>query len=103
MAPRIEPEDVEAAVCGAFRAEPEALRERGRWHNDPRAVAFRLCRKWTGWTIRALGERFGGVRGAQVTKFAAAIAQRLAREPGLADKVRQCELTLAKKESGLCT
>jgi len=98
LAPRIEPEDVEAAVCEAFGVKAAVLRERGHWHNDPRAAAIHLCRKWTGHTIRALGERFGGVRGTQVTKFAAAVAERLKHEPSLAEKIRQCERSLAKKE-----
>jgi hypothetical protein len=98
LAPRVQPEDVEAAVCRALGVEPAVLRQRGRWHNEPRAVAIYLCRKWTGGTIRSIGERFGGVLGTQVTKLAAAIAARLTRGRGLAEKVRQCEHALAKKE-----
>ncbi|MBM4043048.1 MAG: hypothetical protein FJ290_31550 [Planctomycetes bacterium] len=98
LAPRVEPEDAEAAVCRAFGVEAAVLRQRGRWHNEPRSVAIYLCRKWTGGTIRAIGERFGGVLGTQVTKCAAAVAAQLTRDRSLAEKVRQCEHALAKKE-----
>ena len=57
-------EAIETAVCEAFGVSPDVLRQRGRWHNEARAVAVYLCRKWTGAPEGELGGRFGGVGGA---------------------------------------
>jgi len=83
-------EAIEAAVCATFGAEPAALHDRRRWGNIPRAVAIYLCRRLTGTSIAAVGERFGGVGGAAVAKTCARLEERLRTNRGLARKVSTC-------------
>ncbi|MFC1806164.1 hypothetical protein ACFL09_04200 [Planctomycetota bacterium] len=63
-------------------------------HSAARAAALYLCRKLTGSGIRALGERFGGISGAAVSKAVARLAARVSCDRRLARRVRRCERLL---------
>ena len=89
---------ISTAVCGVFGVSPEVLAERGRWGNDPRAAAIYLSQKLTGLPLGAIGERFGGVRGAAVSRPASRFRERLSREHGLAKEVGRCERALHKSK-----
>ena len=91
-------EAIETAVCEAFGVSPDVLHQRGRWHNDARAVAVYLCRKWTGAPEGELGGRFGGVGGAAISRTARQVAERLRRDRRLAGRIRQCERALLAKQ-----
>jgi REP element-mobilizing transposase RayT len=92
-------ERIAAAVCSVFGVDAATLSDRGRWRNEARQVAMYLCRCWTRLSLRAIGERLGGVGYAAVSKAASDVAERLVRDRGLKAKVRRCEreLELPKK------
>ena len=91
-------EAIEAAVCEAFGVSPDVLRQRGRRHNEARAVAVYLCRKWTAAPERELGRRFGGVGGAAISRTARQVAERLRRDRRLARRVGRCERAFLDKQ-----
>ena len=84
-------EAIEAAVCRTFAVEPDVLHGRRRWGNVARLVAIYLCRKLTGAPTALLGQRYGGVSGAAVSKARARLSERLGRDRRLARQVRACE------------
>jgi len=98
LRPSVDMDAISAAVCGAFGVSPEALAERGRWGNDPRAAAIYLSQKLTGLPLGAIGARFGGVRAAAVSRIASRFRERLSRERGLAKKVERCERALEESK-----
>jgi len=95
---RLGVEEIEAVVCREFGVSVQCLHERGRWHNEARAVAAYLGRKWTGLLVRTLGERLGGVQGPQASKMAAQVRDRLPRDRRLARRVSRCDAALMEKE-----
>ena len=90
------PVAIEAAVCETFGVSPAVLRERGRWHNEARAAAIYLCRKWSGQSQVELGRRFGGVGGAAISRTACEIAARLPRDRRLVRLLNECEQAALK-------
>jgi len=90
-------EAVEAAVCSRFGVSAAELRMRGRWHNEARAAAVYLSRKWSGESQTELGLRFGGVGGAAISRTAGLVAQRLLRDSRFKRRLLDCEKALLKK------
>lgn len=64
----VSPEMVVAAVCEAFGCDTEQIVRKGRKRNHARDVAIYLARDMTGLTTVSLGEYFGGISGAAITR-----------------------------------
>ena len=64
----VSPEKVVAAVCEVFQCDSGQILKKGRKRNHARDVAIYLARDMTGLTTVRLGEFFGGVSGAAITR-----------------------------------
>jgi putative transposase len=95
---RVSSEEIEAAVCEVFGVPVEQLHVRGRWGNEARAMAIHLCRRWTALSLAAIGDRFGGVGYAAVSRTARHTAERLTRDRRLAKRAARCERSLGMAE-----
>ena len=91
-------EAIEAAVSETFGVSRDVLRQRGRWHNEARAVAVYVCRKWTGAPEGELGRRFGGLGGAAISRTVRQVAERLRRDRRLARRVGRYERAFLDKQ-----
>jgi len=83
-------EAIEATVCDEFGARPEGIRKPHAHGNDARAIAIYLCRRSGALSLAAVGERFGGLSGAGVSKTCARLSARLARDRRLARRLDAC-------------
>jgi len=91
---RVALDDVEAVVCHVFGVEADVLRQRGRWHNEARAAAIYLARELAGAPVATIGERFGSIGAAAVSRTVARVRERLASDRQWRARIARCEQAL---------
>jgi putative transposase len=74
----VDPARIDQAVSRAFGVEESTLCQHGNRGGAARKVAVELARVLTGWTLRRVGQRYGGISGQAVGKIARGL-----REGGL--------------------
>jgi putative transposase len=74
-------EDVVAAVSQAFDVDPARLSESRRHGNEARLAAVYLARLLTDEAVGAIGQRFGGVSMAAISKTVVRVECRRSRDP----------------------
>jgi len=91
-------EDVEAAVCAAYRVPASTLRARGRHGNEARAVAVYMARALTPAPVTEIAERFGGVVASAASNLVRQVSLRRKTDQPLDARLRTIELALTKNE-----
>jgi len=85
--PKVSLETILQAVSNEFGCSKEIMREKGRKNNKFRGIAVYLARDMSGATCCKLGNCFGGVSGAAITKRYNKVAEQLAGDKKLKRKV----------------
>jgi len=68
--PAIDADRIDATVAEAFGVPTARLREHGHHAGNAKKVAVELARRLTGWTQRAVGQRYGGITSQAVSQIA---------------------------------
>lgn len=91
-------ENIQKMICEYFNIRIGDLKAKRRTQNIalPRQIAMYLCRKYTGTSFPAIGDKFGGRDHSTVIHAAKTIERRINEEPQIKNHVEKLEKNLQK-------
>ena len=98
--PRPTLKQIERVVCEGYRVEGAQLyqKRRGRW-NEPRNVAIYLARQRTGYPLKEIGARWGGLKYSSISSMVYAMKQRIEKDHSVRARVEEIEQALVKRQT----
>jgi len=99
MRKTIDAESVESTVSRVFGVQRSQLHASRLHGNMARSVAIYLCRKYSSLPVRVLGQRFGEVSSASISRSISNLKEALGSDSDLGRRIRRCERDLERRKA----
>lgn len=90
--PRVSLKQIEETICKLYSITRDQMstKRRGHW-NEPRNVALYLGRMMGGYTLKELGERWGGLRYSSASAMIVSVKKALVENPAVRKRISRIE------------